>query len=360
LHVQTAAPEFYLLAVTWSDRWGVTRNPWNTQCTPGGSSGGSAAALAAGMTTLAIGSDMGGSIRIPAALNGLYGFNPPYGRNAAAVAEALLVHASSGPLARNFPDLVLLQNVLSGPTRDAPSIRPILKLPTKAPSIRGWKLALTMDQGWARIAPDVARNTKAAVLLLRQAGAIVNQVDLDLGLDERGIRQTIEKALFSTAIGGELAQLSRRQQKLTTYGKRFVNLAAKMNPTAAREASEAAAQVHEAISRSVYARGYKALICPTTTTTAVPADYDPTRGHLKVNGRRVDPYAGWFLTSVFNLLNWLPVVSVPTGFGSNGVPTGLQIAAASYDDLTMAAIAAEYSARAPALFENGVTPSFRG
>jgi Asp-tRNA(Asn)/Glu-tRNA(Gln) amidotransferase A subunit family amidase len=74
LHAQTTVPEMYFLIVTWSELWGVTRNPWNLQYAVGGSSGGSGAALAAGLTTLATGSDMGGSIRIPAAFNGLWGF----------------------------------------------------------------------------------------------------------------------------------------------------------------------------------------------------------------------------------------------------------------------------------------------
>lgn len=79
-HCQTTVPEFYFIGHTWSKLWGVTRNPWNLDFTVGGSSGGSGAALAAGLTTLATGSDMGGSIRIPSAFNGIYGFKPPHGR----------------------------------------------------------------------------------------------------------------------------------------------------------------------------------------------------------------------------------------------------------------------------------------
>jgi len=127
LHVQTTAPEYYLVAVTWSELWGVTRNPWNPDCTPGGSSGGSAAALGAGMATLAIGSDMGGSVRIPCALNGLYGSNPPYGRIASPDPSALVPHASPGPLARlSRPDPVAERHVRPGaglPCRSAPEAR---------------------------------------------------------------------------------------------------------------------------------------------------------------------------------------------------------------------------------------------
>lgn len=77
LHIQTTVPELYIHSQTWSRLWGVTRNPWNLHYAVGGSSGGSGAALAAGFTTLATGSDMGGSIRIPASLCGLYGFKAP-------------------------------------------------------------------------------------------------------------------------------------------------------------------------------------------------------------------------------------------------------------------------------------------
>lgn len=79
-HIQTTVPEFYFVPVAWSRLWGVTRNPWNLHFTVRGSSGDSGAALSCGMTTLATGSDMAGSIRIPSAFNGLYGFKPPHGR----------------------------------------------------------------------------------------------------------------------------------------------------------------------------------------------------------------------------------------------------------------------------------------
>jgi amidase len=121
LSIQTTVPEMMFHAATWSYLWGVTHNPWNLQFTPGESSGGSAAALAAGFCTLATGSDMGGSIRIPAALCGLYGFKPPFGRVAPAPDSYDLVAAAEGPLARNFADLALMQDVIAGPTRAASS-----------------------------------------------------------------------------------------------------------------------------------------------------------------------------------------------------------------------------------------------
>jgi Asp-tRNA(Asn)/Glu-tRNA(Gln) amidotransferase A subunit family amidase len=349
LHVQTTAPEYYLVAVTWSDLWGVTRNPWNPECTPGGSSGGSAAALAAGMATLAIGSDMGGSIRIPCALNGLYGSKPAYGRIASPDPSALVPHASPGPLARDFRDLILLQNVISGPAPRCPAVlRPKLELPLEYPR-RTRRLAFSIDQGWASIEPDVRANVHAAAHLFERAGYVVEEVDLALETTDAKMRETIEKALFSTALGADLLELAPERGRLTTYGRRFVELAREMGPAEAKQGAEEALRLYGIIDERVFGKGYDALITPTMATTQIGAAYDPTTDTPVINGRRVDPYSGWFLTSLFSLLNWMPVFNVPSGITSNNVPTGIQIASRPYDDVTAAEIAANYAQVAPAL-----------
>jgi amidase len=360
LHVQTTAPEFYLLGVTWSDLWGVTRNPWNLAYTPGGSSGGSAAALASGMTTLATGSDMGGSIRIPCALTGLYGFKPPYGRVASPGESGLLVHASHGPMARNFVDMVLLQNVMSGAVPGSlTAIKPKLDLPLDYPTITGWKIAFDMTQGWAQLDVDVRSATFDALRALERAGAVIEEVDLKLATSSLEIRDAIEKALFSTALGAELAELAPQTTHLTTYAQRFVRIAAKMSPKDAHEAAEAAMRIHDALQQLVFQQGFKALVCPTVATTRIPADFDPTSDELIINGKKLDPYAGWFLTSVFSLLNWYPVINAPTGYARNGLPTGIQIVAAPYDDIAAATVASAYSYAATDFFAPDSRPQFR-
>ena len=344
LHIQTTAPEFFLLAVTWSDLWGVTRNPWNPEVTPGGSSGGSAAALAAGMTTLALGSDMGGSIRIPCALNGLYGSKPAYGQIASPDPSALVPHASPGPLARDCRDLILLQNVMCGPAPGCPAVlEPRLDLPLDYQAGPRSKIALCMDQGWARIDADVRANTLAAAKTLEAAGAIVDEIDLDLETDDAGLRETIEKALFSTAIGGELMELADEQDRLTSYGRRFVELASSMGPLDAKAAAEETLRLYRIIERNVFQAGFDAIVTPTVATTRIAAGYDPTKDRPVINGKAVDPYAGWFLTSLFSLVNWMPVINVPSGLASNHVPTGMQIATRPYDDSRAAAIALAYA-----------------
>jgi amidase len=353
LHVQTTAPEFFLVAVTWSDLWGTTRNPWNAEYTPGGSSGGSAAALSAGMTTLAIGSDMGGSIRIPSALNGLYGGKPSYGRIASPDPSALVPHASPGPLARDAGDLILLQNVMSGPARGCPSVlRPALHLPMRDASPKELRVAVCLDQGWATLEEDVRRNSLAALRTFEAAGIEVDEIDIDLCIDDTRLRSAIEKALFSTAIGAELTDLDARDTGLTSYARRFVTLASDMRPSDAREAAEETLRIYRIIDDAVFERGYHALITATVATTMIAADFDPTKDTAWVNGKTVDPYAGWFLTSIFSLLNWMPVVNVPADPCDNGVPCGLQIACRPYDDVTAAALAYLYAKAAePVAFD---------
>ena len=115
---------------THSRLWGVTRNPWNTEFTPGGSSGGSGAALAAGYAPLATGSDIAGSIRIPASFSGVVGFKPPFGRVPGLAPYHLDQYCHDGPLARTVADCALLENVIAGPHwRDIVSLRDPPQIP---------------------------------------------------------------------------------------------------------------------------------------------------------------------------------------------------------------------------------------
>src|SRR5262249_44760605 len=128
LHIQTTVPEFYISVSASTYAWGTTRNPWNLDYSPGGSSSGSGAALAAGFGTLATGSDMGGSIRLPASQCGLYGFKPPFGR----VATSDIAYESLGPLARRFDDLARFQNAIVGSSpKVLSSLKPRLEYPLR-------------------------------------------------------------------------------------------------------------------------------------------------------------------------------------------------------------------------------------
>jgi Asp-tRNA(Asn)/Glu-tRNA(Gln) amidotransferase A subunit family amidase len=241
--------------------------------------------------------------------------------------------------------MIMLQNIMSGPAPGCPSVlEPKLELPLH-PKHRRWKIALSMDQGWARIDPDIRVNTLAAVKLLEAAGAVVDEVKLDLETDDCHLRTTIEKALFSTAIGAELIELAEHKNRITTYGRRFVDLASAMGPLDAKQGAEEALRLYRIVERTVFRDGYDALITPTVATTRIKADYDPTSDRPVIEGKTVDPYSGWFLTSLFSLANWMPVINVPTGQASNTIPTGLQIVTRPYNDGTCAAIALAYADR---------------
>ncbi|MFT7672939.1 MAG: Asp-tRNA(Asn)/Glu-tRNA(Gln) amidotransferase A subunit family amidase, partial [Gammaproteobacteria bacterium] len=153
VHAKTTTPEFCLLGSCHSRLWGQTHNPWNLDMTPGGSSGGSAASLAAGTTTLATGTDIGGSIRIPAALCGVVGYKPPYGRNPELPVFNLDFYSHSGPMARSVEDIALMQNVISGPhNRDIASLREKVTLWTHLkPDLTNWKIAWSMDLGFLEV-----------------------------------------------------------------------------------------------------------------------------------------------------------------------------------------------------------------
>jgi Asp-tRNA(Asn)/Glu-tRNA(Gln) amidotransferase A subunit family amidase len=162
--------------------------------------------------------------------------------------------------------MILLQNVMCGPAPGCPAVvEPKLELPLDCqPGLR-WKIALCMDQGWARIDPDVRANTLAAVKRLEAAGAVVDEVELDLETNDSKMRETIEKALFSTAIGAELIELAEQKSRLTTYGRRFVELASGMGPLDAKEGAEEALRLYALMDRHVFRAGYDAIITRITT-----------------------------------------------------------------------------------------------
>ncbi|MEL7396340.1 MAG: amidase, partial [Pseudomonadota bacterium] len=158
VHARSTSPEFACAGVTHSRLWGVSRNPWNPEFTTGGSSGGAGGSLAAGTTTIANGSDIWGSIRMPASCCGVLGFKPPYGRVPEDSPFNLDVYCHEGPMARSVDDLVMMQNVMAGPhPKDIASIRPKLSIPKELKPIKGWKIAYSMDLGYFEVDPEVVQ-----------------------------------------------------------------------------------------------------------------------------------------------------------------------------------------------------------
>jgi amidase len=225
VHARTATPEFSCSSVTHTRLWGVTSNPWNPRFTPGGSSGGSGASLASGTSALAMGSDIGGSIRIPASCSGVVGYKPPYGRNTDDPPFNLDPYCHTGPLARTVSDAILLQNVICGPSpSDIASLRPKLRLPTQYKPIKGWRIACSIDLGFFNVDKEVAANTRAALDVYRSLGATVEEVDL--GWTIEALKAGVDH--LNHLFGGQMAAYARKHRKLMTpYAVDFAKHGAK-------------------------------------------------------------------------------------------------------------------------------------
>jgi Asp-tRNA(Asn)/Glu-tRNA(Gln) amidotransferase A subunit family amidase len=343
VHARTTTPEFCCAPITWSRLWGVTRNPWNTRYSPGGSSGGSAAALAAGTATLATGSDIGGSIRIPASFCGVVGFKPPYGRVPEMAVFNLDHYCHEGPLARNVADCALLQNVIAGPhPSDIASIRPKLEIPGELAPIAGMRIAFSADLGCYQVDADVAVNTRAAAERLRDAGAAVEEIGLPWDLE------TIKRAArihFGMIFGPSMRDIhAKHADELTSYTRNFI--------AESDQVSKEDFVVGLALEHQVYAplgqllEDFDALVCPTVAVPALMAEYDPGQP-VAVNGRDSADWLDVLMTIPFNIASRCPVLSVPSGLSRDGVPTGLSIVGKTYDDVTVFRIGAAHEERMP-------------
>ncbi len=328
VHARTATPEFSCAGYTNSRLWGVTRNPWNREFTPGGSSGGSSASLAAGTSSICTGSDIGGSIRIPASTCGLVGYKPPYGRNPDEPPFNLDFYCHTGPLARTVSDAILLQNVMCGPhPQDISTLRPKLKLPQTYKPVRDWKIAYSPDLGFYQVDPEVRANTEKALDVFRALGAQVEEVDIGWTEDVLKAGLTYLEHLFGAFLSSTLEE---HADELTTYARAFAEKGRTSKSTDFIWSLEVAGRMYQTLGPIL--EKYNVLVCPTCALPAVPADFDQTSGTVTINGVDVNPMLGWVMTSPFNTMSRCPVITVPSGRASNGVPTGIQIVGKTYCD----------------------------
>jgi aspartyl-tRNA(Asn)/glutamyl-tRNA(Gln) amidotransferase subunit A len=322
IHARTATPEFSLAYFTHSRLWGITRNPWHPEFTPGGSSGGSAASLAAGTSLLATGSDIAGSTRVPAAFTGTVGFKAPYGRIAGVAPLALDHYRGDGPLARTIDDCITFTNVLTGQDpRDHASLRDTPELPHSYEAVTGMRIALCLTLGDYEVHTEIQANTRAVASTLAEAGAVVEEIELPW--TQADIRVALGGHL--PAIFGEIVQEIARDHRdeLSPYTVEFAErMAVSREQFSYLDGLRAEARMQRILAEAM--AGFDALVCPTTTVPGLPADValDP------------DIY-GVAMTSPFNICNRCPVLNVPSGRSSWGLPTGLQIVGHPYDDATV-------------------------
>jgi Asp-tRNA(Asn)/Glu-tRNA(Gln) amidotransferase A subunit family amidase len=331
IHVRTTTPEYCCAGFTHSAIWGVTRNPWNLDMSPGGSSGGSGAALTAGYTTLATGSDIGGSIRIPASFSGVVGFKPPYGRVPALPPFNLDQYCHDGPMARTVADCALLENVIAGRhPGDIVSLPDPPVLALQGTGVAGLRIALCVRLGDFPVDPDVVANTRRAASLLADAGAVVDEVELPWSrVDVFAAFRSHFGSIFGAAVGHDLID---NAHLLTPYARRFAE-ETQSTPLTFLEGMELEGRLWQPLG-ALFER-YDALLCPTMATRGYPAGEDYTERALTVDGVEVEHYLLGAMTTPFNMFSRCPVLSVPSGLADNGVPTGLQIVGRTYDDATV-------------------------
>ena len=357
LNIQTTVPEFYMSGVTYSNLWGVSRCPWNLKYAVGGSSGGSGGALAAGLCTLATGSDMGGSIRLPCAYHGLYGFKPPYGR---VVTQSTLSHFSgTGPMARAFGDMVALMNVMSGPTPQAPATLPKLVMPRDYGPIKGMRIANVGSMGLVQLDKDTIRGFASGVKDLESLGAEIDEVELEIDWSE--MVGNFIGGVMAGPMGAGLAADYGRIDEMTTYAAYFAKkaVAPDVGSQMAADFENYIRSLYAKISDAVFQEGYDAIVMPTLATPHVPADYDVSKEGFKLEGNSMHKSFILALTVPWNVLNWCPVVNVPTRISSQGMPMAMQIVGKPYHDLQTFQIAHAYEAVAPRLFTGERMPDFR-
>ena len=343
---RTNLPEFAWRGSTDNPLFGESRNPWDLTRTPGGSTGGGAAAVAAGLGPLALGSDGAGSIRIPASFCGLVGLKPTFGRvpmYPAAGGNELVAHVC--PLARTVRDVALMMNAIARyDPRDAfalpdDGVDYLTACSEPLSGARGGaplRIAWSADLGFASVEPETRRIAEAAARAFSEIGPKVEEASPDLGDPS-----TILQALYGAAQAGAHAARSLEQK-------------AQMDPELVRYAEASAGRSVVEHGRAIVARQgmvdtlrrfferHDLLLTPTLCLPAFPLG--PV-GPREVAGREVT-HLGWTLCYPFNY-SGQPAVSVPAGFTASGLPVGLQIVGRRLEDALVLRAAAAFEALRP-------------
>jgi aspartyl-tRNA(Asn)/glutamyl-tRNA(Gln) amidotransferase subunit A len=339
---KTTTPEYGWKGVTDSPLSGVTRNPHDPARTSGGSSGGAAAAVALGAGPLALGTDGGGSVRIPAAFCGVFGLKPTYGRVPLYPASAFGTLAHVGPLTRDAADAALFLDVIGGPdSRDWSALAPAPASFTAGLSggVRGLRVAYSPSfGGQVAVRPAVAAAVRRAVERLAGLGAYVEEADPDF-TDPVDAFHT----LWFTGAARVVQHLGPRQRESLDPGLREI-----CGIGGRRSALDylAAVDVRMELGRRMgrFHDTYDLLVTPTLPITAFEAGVEVPKG----SGHH--RWTGWTpFTYPFNMTQQ-PAASVPVGTDGDGLPVGLQIVAARHrDDLVLRAAHALYEARVAGL-----------
>ncbi len=315
---KTTLPEYGWIGVCHSPLTGITRNPWNAEHTPGGSTGGGAVAALLNLGVLHLGTDGAGSLRIPAAFAGVFGFKPSFGRVPAYPASPFSVLAHQGPIARRVADAALMLSVISGPdARDMSAWNtPAEDFTTGLDAgVRGLRVAFSARPGPAAVpAPEIEAAARKAANVLEEQGASVEEADppLDRALEIiRGMWWPVVAAIVDAVPATQRGDMDAGLGRNADRGR----------PASLKDylaASSARAELYNAM-RHFHER-YDLLVTPTMPVTALKVGKEmPETGDFGDDWLNWSPY-----TYPFNLTQQ-PAASLPSGLAANGLPMGVQI-----------------------------------
>lgn len=320
---KTTTPEYGFKGVTDSPLYGTTRNPWNTDYTPGGSSGGSAAALAAGMCTLSVGTDAAGSVRIPASFTGLATIKATFGRVPVYPPSAQGTLSNVGPMARNVADVALMMNVITRPdprewwSLPDDDVDYVKALKSK---IKGLKIAYSPDLGFVKnIDPEVAAAVATAAKTFKRLGARVTDIDAKL--------PDLTRALDILWQGNASVLLENFNAEQRTLMDPGLLRAGALGAQQSQKDYVVANQLRADMGVTVNAlfEQYDLLLTPTMPMPAFKVGLNTPNGGDDVS-------LAWTpFTFTFNLSR-NPAASIPCGLTKAGLPIGLQIVGAHYVD----------------------------
>lgn len=323
--------------------FGPTRNPFDLSKNSGGSSGGSAAAVADGLLPIAEGTDGGGSIRIPASWCGVYGYKASFGRvphtgrpNAFGGTMPFLYE---GPITRTVEDAAISMNVLSGyDPRDPFSLPDEIDF-TKAltRSVKGWRIAYSSDFDIFPVDPKVKEVVARAVSAFAEAGAYVEEVRLGIKYTQRELSDLWSRLIMPGSVRmldsmkeGGLDLLADHRDDFPPQVLEWIEKASRLSAQDVIRDQEMRTHIYDAI-QGVFDQ-YDLLISPTLACLPVDNATDGnTVGPSIINGEEVDPLIGWCMTYFMNFTGH-PAASIPAGLADNHLPVGMQIIGKRYAD----------------------------
>ncbi|HHZ75284.1 MAG TPA: amidase [Rhodospirillales bacterium] len=327
---KTNTPEFATGGNTYNDVFGATRNPWNTELSAGGSTGGGGAGLISGMFPIASGSDLGGSLRIPAAFCGVMGLRPTPGLVPAGPGNTPFdTLGVPGPMARSSVDLALLLEVMAQPHLSHPHSPQSRYMNPGKQEIENLKIAYIADVADIGVDESIAECCRNAATAITDDGHIMDDCNLNLSDGRRAF-----SVLRGQWMVNKYLHLIDRLDELGTNLASNIRKGLDQKPTEIAEAETIRSILWFKLVE-IFEK-YDAVLTPTLPIPPFPVDQNYPE---KINGKKMESYFDWFAPTLIFSLFGLPALSVPSGLTDEGLPAGLQIVGPRFSEALLMKLA---------------------